>query len=126
VEWSANMPAIPHALQSFVIGDDWQIIGRLTDENGVALDPTGASSATWKLDDETGLLNSFTLTLGAGVTIGPDPTGISSVPVALITLPAVSTGTLAPGTYRDQLRLVLAGVTSTFWQGPIQALQQLT
>lgn len=119
------MPTIPHALQSFVIGDDWQIIGRLTDENGNALDPTGASSAVWKLDDETGTSSLFTLTLGAGVTIGTDPTAISTVPVVLITLPAASTTTLMPGTYRDQLRLVLAGVTSTFWQGPVQALQQL-
>jgi hypothetical protein len=119
------MPTI-HAAQSFFLGDDWQIIGRLTDENGVALDPTGASSATWKLDDETGTSSLFNLTLGAGVTIGADPTGISAVPVALITLPAAQTATLMPGTYRDQLRLVLAGVTSTFWQGQIQALQQLT
>lgn len=121
------MTTIPHALQSFVIGDDWQIIGRLTDENGIALDPTGATSAVWKLDDETGLIQVVPpLTLGAGVTIGADPTGISAVPVALITLPSTSTATLTPGTYRDQLRLVLAGITSTFWQGPIQALQQLT
>jgi hypothetical protein len=120
------MATPPHTLQAFYVGDDWQIIGRLTDENGVALDPTGASSAVWKLDDETGTSSLFTLTLGAGVTIAADPTGISAVPVALITLPAVQTATLQPGTYRDQLRLVLAGVTSTFWQGPIQALQQLT
>jgi hypothetical protein len=119
------MTAVPHTLQAFYVGDDWQIIGRLTDENGVALDPTGASSAVWKLDDETGTSSLFTLTLGAGVTIGVDPTGISAVPVALVTLPAASTATLMPGTYRDQLRLVLAGVTSTFWQGPIQALQSL-
>lgn len=120
------MPTTIHPLEVYTIGDDWQIIGRLTDENGVALDPTGASSAVWKLDDETGTTSLFSLTLGAGVTIGADPTGISAVPVVLITLPAVSTATLTPGTYRDQLRLVLAGVTSTFWAGPIQALQQLT
>jgi len=120
------MATIPHPLQSFVIGDDWQIIGRLTDELGNPLDPTPASSAVWKLDDETGTVSLFTLTIGAGITIGADPAGISTVPVALITLPAASTATLTPGTFRDQLRLVLAGVTSTFWQGPIQALQQLS
>lgn len=120
------MVSIPHPPQSFVIGDDWQIIGRLTDENGNPLDPTGATSGIWKLDDETGTVNMFTLPLGGGVAIGSDPTGISSVPVVLITLASSQTTTLTPGTFRDQLRLVLGGITSTFWQGPIQALQQLT
>jgi hypothetical protein len=120
------MTTIPHTLQSFVIGDDWPIIGRLTDELGNPFDPTSAASAAWKIDDETGLINYFTLTLGAGIVIAADPTGVSPVPVCLITLPAASTATLTPGTYRDQLRLVISGQTSTFWQGPIQALQQLT
>ncbi len=115
-----------HASQAFVIGDDWPILGRLTDELGNPFDPTPASSVTWKLDDETGATNLFTLTLGAGITIGTDPTGVSPVPVCLITLPAASTATLQPGTYRDQLRLMISGQASTFWQGPIQALQQLT
>jgi len=114
-----------HDLQSFVIGDDWVIFGALTDEAGAALDPSPATTITWKLDDETGLDNLFTLTFpGGGITIGSIPNW--SVPGVIITLPKAQTVTLSPGTYRDQLRLLLAGQTSTFWQGPIQALQQLT
>ena len=119
------MPATIHALQSFFIGDDWIINGALTDELNNPIDPTPATSITWKLDDETGQTNLFTLTkAGGGIVVGSIPN--STVPGVIITLPAASTTTLTPGTFRDQLRAVIGGQTSTYWQGPIQALQQLS
>lgn len=120
------MAVIIHELEPYVIGDDWVIYGRLTDnaDPPQPLDPTPATSITWKLADEALVASVFTLTFpGAGIAIGTIPDW--PVPVVVITLPKASTATLAPGTYRDQLRLVLAGQTSTFWQGPLQALPQL-
>jgi len=114
-----------HPLQEFVIGDDWVINGQMTDELGNPLDPTPASSIIWKFDDETGETNLFTLTLaGGGIVIGAIPAW--SVPGVIVKLPVASTSTLTPGTYRDQIRMVLGGQTSTYWMGPIQAVQQLT
>jgi hypothetical protein len=122
------MASLPHALQQFVIGDDWVIEAVLEDELGNPFDPTTSSSITWKLDDETGNTNLYTLTLAPSsngvITIGAVPN--STVPGVIIQLVAAQTATLSPQTYRDQLRLVIGGFTSTFWQGPIQALQQLT
>jgi hypothetical protein len=112
-----------HRAVSFYIGDDWIIYGALIDEQGNPLDPSDATSITWKLDDETETINYFTLTLGAGISFVSVPNSI--VPGIVIVLPATSSATLVPQTYRNQLRAVINGVTSTFWQGDIQALQQL-
>jgi hypothetical protein len=107
-----------HPKQQFVIGDDWVIAGRLTDEFGQPLDPTPATAITWKLDNEDDG-NLITLTLGAGIAVGAIPNW--PVPGVIITVPLAQTGALAPGMYRDQLRAVIAGRTSTFWQGPVEA-----
>lgn len=117
------MAVVIHDLQTFVIGDDWTINGNLSDEYGNPFDPTPATSITWKLADEALQGTLFTLTFpGGGITIAAIPNW--SVPGVIITLPKASTVTLSPGTYIDQLRLVV-GQTSTFWLGPIQALPQL-
>ena len=111
-----------HTLQTFFAGDDWVITGELTDEFGNPFDPTPATAITWTLDDETGASNLTTLTLaGGGIVIAAAPSGWT-VPVAVITVPKAFTSNLTPGTYRDQLVLVVSGLTNTFWQGPIQVL----
>jgi hypothetical protein len=110
-----------HTLQSFFAGDDWSLAIELTDQSGNPVDPSTASAITWKLDDETGTTNYITLTLGSGVSIGSIPSW--SVPVVGVVVPKAQTAALVPGTFRDQLQIVLGGLTSTYWQGPIQALQ---
>ena len=117
------MPFIVHPLQQFVAGDTWTIVGNLTDETGAALDPTPASSISWKLDDPLTTTNYVTLSLGSGITIGTVPGW--PAPSVIVTVPAVQTAALTPGVYQDQLRLILGGVTSTFWMGRIQVNQAL-
>jgi len=111
-----------HPTQTFIAGDDWIIAGRLMDELGAPLDPTPATAIIWKLNDVSGG-NLITLSLGDGIGVGAIPNWL--VPGVIITVPNATTGALAPGIYRDQLRAVMTGLTSTFWQGPIEVRQSL-
>lgn len=117
------MPFIALPLQTLVAGDTWPFVGNITDATGAALDPTLASSVTWKLDDPLTTKNYLTLTLGNGITIGT--VAGWPVPSVIITATYLQTANIAPGVYQHSLQMVLGGVYSTVWMGRIQVVQAL-
>lgn len=115
-----------HALAVFLVGDTFPIEGCCTDADGRELDLSGAQAVEWKLEtqprtrEEWETLTTPTvvldLTLGNGIAIINAPLG-----QIVITITAAQSAVLAPGRYRDQLRVVTAsGVVSYQWVGFIE------
>jgi hypothetical protein len=113
--------ATVHDPEEFVCGDNWQLTGPLLDAAGTALNLTGAT-ITWKLDSLDGLTNVLTLdnASNGGVSI-VDPV---SATILVNVAPARSTD-VAPGTYKDWMRVRLAdGTELTEWTGVIRAARK--
>ena len=109
-----------HDTIAFEVGDDWLIAVSCTNADGTPMDLTGAA-LEWKLADvDTGHIFA-TLTVGSGITIEAAVSGIANT--CLIWLTHAVTATIAPGFYRDQLRVTTAqNLISTQMKGRIQAL----
>jgi hypothetical protein len=119
VSFRGSMIAALHPLWAFFAGDDFPIQGTCTDAGGNVIDLTGAS-AEWKLCtiDDTVVLD---FTIGSGITVVSPSTGKLIIAIAA----AQSVG-IAPGRYRDQLRITTgAGQHSTQWIGFIDVKQPL-
>jgi hypothetical protein len=109
-----------HPLWAFVAGDDFPIQGVCTDAIGTIIDLTGAT-AEWKLCDADGTVV-LDFTIGNGITVTSPPT-LGQLVVDLL---AARSATIAPGRYRDQLRITTAsGEVSTQWIGFIDVKQPL-
>lgn len=105
-----------HDPEDRICGDTWEFVGLLEDADGVPLVLTGAS-ISWRLDSVDGTTNFLHLTLGSGIAVVDAPTA-----EILVTASAGQTGGLAPGNYKDSLRVTLAdGTVFTEWQGFIRA-----
>jgi hypothetical protein len=117
-----------HPLATFLVGDTFPIEGYCRDADGDPLDLSGAQAIEWKLETAqsrrceewetpqppTVVLD---LTLGNGIAITNAPLG-----QIVITITSAQSAALAPGRYRDQLRVILAsGVVSYQWVGFIEA-----
>jgi hypothetical protein len=113
-----------HPLWSFGRGDTFPISACLTDANGEALDLSGAQNIEWKLEtapawpadphcDPPTPTVALDLTIGNGVAVANETEGEIT-----ITVTAAQSSALAPGRYRDQLRVTTAeGIVSTQWVG---------
>lgn len=109
-----------HPLWAFFAGDDFPIQGVCTDVDGNVIDLTGAT-AEWKLANCNGAVV-LDFTIGNGITVMSPPT----LGQLVITVPDAQSATLAPGRYRDQLRITTAsGQISTQWIGFIDVKQPL-
>ena len=107
-----------HDPENFICGDNWQIVGPLLDGTGAPLNLTGAT-IQWKLDTADGLANVLTLdNAGNGGVVVVEP----STATILVNVTAARSRDIAPGTYRDWLRVTLAnGAVFTEWTGIIRA-----
>jgi hypothetical protein len=110
-----------HDPWKFFVGDTWLIEDTLCDEEGVPLDITAATQIEWKLNDEDGVINRLSFTLGSGITIIDPLNGI-----CLVNASSVQTAGLTPGIYLDQIRLFIAGTVSVQSFGVITAVKPLT
>ena len=105
----------------FYTGDTWLIEVQLCDEDGVPLDLTAATQIEWKLNDEDGVINRLSFSLGNGITV-IDPLG----GLCLVNVPSVDSAGLTPAIYLDQTRLFIAGTISVQSFGVITARRPLT
>lgn len=108
-----------HPLVGFYAGDEFQIVGTLFDQDGSPIGLAGAA-VEWKLAtlDRAVVLD---YAIGAGITVVDVANG-----GVLITVSEQDSAKLAPGRYRDQLRVTTStGVLSTQWVGFIDVKQPL-
>jgi hypothetical protein len=112
-----------HPLWSFYVGETFPIEGACTDAVGAILDLSGAQLVEWKLQTAPAIEACgngdeapevvLTLNVGNGIAVTNAPLGEIE-----ITITKDQSAQLAPGRYRDQLRVVTAaGVESTQWVG---------
>jgi hypothetical protein len=93
-------------------GDDWSIVGTLTDTNGQPLDLTNAA-LEWTLVNPDGKV---AIPDGSAqiVMVSPMTSGIISINV-----PRNITAQLSPGRHTDALRVTIADLADTLWIGTI-------
>ena len=109
-----------HAPIAFEVGDDWLILVSCSNADGTPMDLTSAA-LEWKLADiATGKIIVATLTVGSGITIQAPVMGVAST--CLIWLTHTATAAIAPGFYRDQLRVTAGALVSTQMKGRIEAV----
>jgi hypothetical protein len=105
-----------HDPLDFICGDSWPLAGPLEDADCNPLVLVGAS-ISWRLDSIDGLTNYLALSVGSGIQIVSNTTAM-----ILVTVSAAQTANLAPGNYKDSLRVTLAdGSVFTEWTGYIRA-----
>lgn len=99
-----------HAPIVFNVGDDYPIETCFQYPDGTPLNPI---AVMWRLVDPSGNVK-LTYSLGQGITL------LDTEGHALIDLASADTGTLAPGYYFDQCRVVdQAGKPSTQFEGAV-------
>ena len=104
---------VAHPGLEFVAGDDWKISATLLDETGAPYDLT-AATVKWAL---LGTGSSLHHILGDGdytLSIVDAAAGTCSIVVL-----AAKTTTIAGGQYKDALRIISDGVTSTLSMGAV-------
>ncbi len=109
-----------HPYVAFTQGDTWPISGICRDKDGSLLNLTSVSDLRWRLTDQAGTVV-LDFTLGGGLTIVDATAG-----AVLIVVSKEQSDAIAPGSYRDQLRLTLPdGTRSTQWSGSIEVKKSL-
>ena len=93
-------------------GDDWTIVGTLTDANNAPLDLSSAI-LEWTLIDSSGNL-AIPMNSAQIVIVPPAADGIININVS-----NAVTVNLAPGRYTDALRVTIADLKDTLWVGII-------
>ena len=105
-----------HDPLDLVCGDDWEFAGRLEDAFRRPINLIGVLSISWRLDSLDGSQNFLAISLGSGITV----TNLVCAEI-LVDVPSAETTALAPGIYRDYLRVTLAdGSVLTEWTGIIR------
>jgi hypothetical protein len=103
----------PHIVQYWTAGDDWRIYATLIDETGAPFDLSGSPDIKYALVNDAGVL----VLDQADVLIAVvDP----AAGTCTIDIPAALSSPLAGGDYRDAIRLVIGGVTSTLSYGAVR------
>jgi hypothetical protein len=97
----------------FMVGDQWQIVGKLLDENGQPLDLSTGVQLGWTLIGPDGFQVSG---LADAATLEPQDDG-----TVIITVPDSLTRTLHPARYLDAIRVWVGTAPATEWIGIILA-----
>jgi len=111
-----------HDPLQFFAGDSWEIQFDCNDIDNQPLDLTGVLAIEWTLGTVDGSSVIMTKTLGDAITVLSPP----AEGRCLLIVPAGDTAGLAPGYYRDQLRVTYGdGLVSTQTSGRVQVFMPL-
>jgi hypothetical protein len=107
-----------HDPLDLICGDTWQFDGPLLDADDCPLNLTGAE-ISWRLD---GLRGGNYIALSLSSSGGISIVNLTRAEI-LVSAPPSLTSQLAPGVYRDWLRVTLSdGTVLTMWSGIIRAV----
>lgn len=106
-----------HELFNLIAGDDWIFEVSCSNSDGTPIDLT-AAAIEYKLATAAGGVVR-TLTIGNGITVVPPEAPATYPTKCIVLLPHADSALIAPGAYRDQLRVTVGGLVSTQSKGDL-------